>query len=149
MSARRRVIATVSIDRPVEEVFAFLANGENDLRFRPRLTGITRSPPGGEGVGTLYSSTARELGLRVRHEHRITELERPRRIRWVELTRTPVFVAEGGYDLLPVGDGTELTLFCDFGARGAGALLFGAVVRRRAREAPALAERLKRAVEAG
>ena len=149
MSDRRRLGGTVVIDRPVDEVFAFLANGENDVRFRPRLTGITRSPPDGEGVGTVYSSTARELGLRFRHEFRITEFERPRRIRWVELTRAPVFAAEGGYDLLPAGDATELTFFCDLAARGAGALLFGPVFRHHARDAPALGQRLKHAVEAG
>jgi hypothetical protein len=148
VSERRRLEGTVMIDRPVDEVFAFLANGEHDLRFRPRLTGITRAPPGGEGVGTVYSSTVRELGLRFRHECRITEFERPRRIRWVELTRTPVFLAEGGYDLLPVGEATELTFFGDFCARGVGALLIGPVFRHHARDAPALAQRLKGAVEA-
>ena len=32
-----RFEATTVIDRPIEEVFAFLADGENDPKFSPRV----------------------------------------------------------------------------------------------------------------
>src|SRR5262249_39079451 len=38
--------ATIEIDRPVAEVFAFLADGENDPKFSPRVQRIAKTPPG-------------------------------------------------------------------------------------------------------
>lgn len=38
-----RFEATVDIDRPVAEVFAFLADGENDRKFSPRVQDIART----------------------------------------------------------------------------------------------------------
>ena len=58
----RRLTGTIVIDRPIEEVFAFLADGENDIKFSPRLTSIERTTPEGTGVGATYRSTAREMG---------------------------------------------------------------------------------------
>ena len=39
-----RFEATVVIDRPIEEVFAFLADGENDPKFSPRVLETPRRP---------------------------------------------------------------------------------------------------------
>jgi uncharacterized protein YndB with AHSA1/START domain len=55
-----RFEATVDIDRPIEEVFDFLADGENDRKFH-----------------------------------------------WRELTKHPLVVSEGGYDLSPAGEGPD------------------------------------------
>jgi len=148
----RRLTGTIVIDRPVEDVFAFLADGENDIKFSPRLTSIERTSPdeAGAGVGTTYASTAKEIGLKTKHEFRITEYEPPRRIRWTELTRAPVYIGDGGYDLAPAGDGaTRLTFFNDLEARGVGKLIVGSIHRRYARNTGDFAQRIKRAVEAG
>ena len=40
------------IDRPIEEVFAFLADGENDPKFSPRVLEIAKTTDGPPGVGT-------------------------------------------------------------------------------------------------
>jgi carbon monoxide dehydrogenase subunit G len=146
----RRLTGTTVIDRPVDEVFAFLADGENDIKFSPRLTSIERTSTEGVGVGTTYASRARELGLPTKHEFRITEYEPPNRIRWTELTRAPVYIGEGGYDMVAAGEGaTELTFFNELEARGIGKLLVGTIHRRYAKNAPDFARRIKQAVEAG
>lgn len=36
--------AVVEVDRPVEEVFAYLADGRNDPQFSPRVLKIERTP---------------------------------------------------------------------------------------------------------
>ena len=41
-----RFEATVVIDRPIEEVFAFLADGENDPKFSPRVQEIAKTTRG-------------------------------------------------------------------------------------------------------
>lgn len=145
-----RLTGTIVIERPIDEVFAFLADGENDIKFSPRLTRIERTSPDGLGVGTTYESRAREMGLPTRHRFRITEYEPPRRIRWTELTKAPVYIGEGGYDMVPAGEGaTELTFFNDLETRGIGKLLGGFIHRRYAKNTGDFARRIKSAVEAG
>ena len=87
----------------MEEVFDFLADGENDRKFSSRIVEIAKTTDGPPGVGTVYASTAKDAGLKMKHEFELTELERPTKIRWRELTKHPIVVAEGGYDLAPAG----------------------------------------------
>jgi uncharacterized protein YndB with AHSA1/START domain len=54
--------ATTEIDRPIEEVFAFLADGENDPKFSPRVQRIAKLTDGPTAVGTVYSSKATASG---------------------------------------------------------------------------------------
>src|SRR4051794_35548453 len=131
----QRLTGTIVINRPVEDVFAFLADGENDIKFSPRLTSIQRGTPDALGVGTTYVSTAREMGMNTKHEFRITEFEAPHRIRWTEVTpRAPIYVSEGGYDLVAAGaNATRLTFFNDLASRGIGKLLVGWIYGRYAR----------------
>ena len=95
------------IDRPIEEVFAFLADGENDPKFSPRVQEIAKTTDGPPGVGTVYASTVKDAGMTTKREFELTEFERadedplegdlqePR-------SRRPT----GGYDLEPAGEGT-------------------------------------------
>jgi hypothetical protein len=60
--------ATVVIDRPIDEVFAFLADGENDTKFSPRVLEITKTTDGPPGVGTVFASTVKDVGVKTRRE---------------------------------------------------------------------------------
>jgi hypothetical protein len=62
-----RFEATVVIDRPIEEVFAFLADGENDPKFSPRVLEIAKTTDGPPGVGTVYASTVKDAGMKTKH----------------------------------------------------------------------------------
>lgn len=42
------------IDRPIEEVFAYLADGTNDPEFSPRVQRIDKVPAGPTSVGTVF-----------------------------------------------------------------------------------------------
>ena len=59
-----RFDTTVVIDRPIEEVFAFLADGENDPKFSPRVLEISKTTDGPPGVGTVYASTVKDAGVK-------------------------------------------------------------------------------------
>jgi carbon monoxide dehydrogenase subunit G len=139
--------ATVTIERPVEEVFAFLADGENDKKFSPRIVEIEKTTDGPPGVGTVYASTAKDGGIKAKHEFELTEFEAPSRIRWKELSRGPVFVTEGGYDIAPAGAGTELTFFNMLEGRGFGKLIFGLAIRSARKGADDFANSIKRTIE--
>lgn len=140
--------ASVIIDRPVEEVFAFLADGENDKRFSPRIVEIEKKTDGPSGVGTVYASTAKDGGIKAKHEFELTECEPSSKIRWRELGGGPVFVTEGGYDIAPAADGgTELTFFNMLEGRGFGKLIFPLVIRSARKGADDFAGSVKRAIE--
>ena len=105
-----RFEATTVIDRPIDAVFAFLADGENDPKFSPRVQQIAKQTEGPPGVGTVYASTVNDAGMTTKREFEITEFQAPTRIRWAERSRNTVTAPEGGYDLAPEGDGTRVTL---------------------------------------
>ncbi len=142
--------STIHIDRPIADVFAYLADGENDKHFSSRIVEIARTVEGepGGGVGTVYASTAKDGGFKARHEFKITEFERPTKIRWAELSKSPVSVPIGGYDLVPAGEGTELRFFNELEGHGFGKLIAGFALRSARKQAQQYAENIKRAVEA-
>ncbi|MGW4029606.1 SRPBCC family protein [Streptomyces sp. NPDC004838] len=141
--------ATVEIDRPVEEVFAFLADGENDPKFSPRVVRMTKTTEGPTSVGTVYSSTVKDAGLTTQREFRITEFASPTRIRWAEVSKNLVMAREGGYDLESTGPGTtRLRVFNVLEGHGVGKLIAGLALSAARKDADAFARRIKAAVEA-
>jgi uncharacterized protein YndB with AHSA1/START domain len=141
--------ATVVIDRPIEQVFAFLADGENDPKFSPRVLEIAKQTDGPPGVGTVYASTVKDAGVKTKREFELTEFEPPTKIRWAEISKNLVMAPEGGYDLAPAGEGkTELTVFNRLEGRGPGVLIAGFALRSARKGADDFAQSIKRAVEA-
>lgn len=63
------------VDRPIEEVFAFLADGENDPKFSSRVLEISKQTGGPTGVGTVYASTVKDAGVKTKREFELTEFE--------------------------------------------------------------------------
>jgi uncharacterized protein YndB with AHSA1/START domain len=140
--------ATVVIERPIEDVFTFLAEGENDKKFSARVIEIAKTTDGPPGVGTVYESTVKDAGVKTEREFKLTEFEAPTRIRWTELSKNLVVVTEGGYDLAPAGEGTQLTFFNELQGRGIGLLIAGFALRSARKGADAFAAAIKMAVEA-
>jgi uncharacterized protein YndB with AHSA1/START domain len=144
-----RFEGTTVIDRPIEEVFAFLADGENDPRFSPRVVEITKTTDGPPGVGTVYKSTVKDAGMTTHREFEVTEFVAPTRIRWAERSKNTVTAPEGGYDLAPEGDGTRVTIHNVLQGNGLlGTLLAPLALRAARKDADGFAARIKAAVEA-
>jgi uncharacterized protein YndB with AHSA1/START domain len=141
--------ATVVIDRPIEQVFAFLADGENDPKFSSRVLEIAKTTDGPPGVGTVYVSTVKDAGMKTKREFKLTEFEAPTKIRWAETSKNLVTANEGGYDLATAGDGsTSLTFFNVLEGHGPGVLFAGLALRSARKGADAFAQAIKTAVEA-
>ncbi|WP_326783726.1 SRPBCC family protein [Streptomyces sp. NBC_00151] len=141
--------ATTEINRPVEEVFAYLAAGTNDPRFSPRVQAITKTPEGPTAVGTVFTSTVKDAGMKTGREFRITEFEPSRRIRWAEISKNTVMAKEGGYDLESTGPGTtRVRIFNVLEGHGIGKLLVGLALSAARKDADAFGRRIKAAVEA-
>ena len=143
-----RFTTTVVIDRPIEEVFDFLADGTNDPKFSPRVLEIRKTTDGPAGVGTVYASTVKDAGMKTKREFRLTEFERPSRIRWTETSKNIITVPEGGYDFTPEGSGTRLSFYNRFEAHGLGKLIAPLALRSAIKGADDFGRRIKAAVEA-
>jgi carbon monoxide dehydrogenase subunit G len=140
--------ATIVIDRPIAEVFAFLADGENDKKFSSRVIEITKTSDGPPGVGTVYGSVVKDAGVKTKREFELTEFQAPNRIRWRERSKNLVVAPVGGYDLAEAGQGTELTFFNELQGRGIGVLIAGPALRSARKGADAFAKAIKTAIEA-
>ena len=139
---------SATINRPIGDVFAFLADGTNDKKFSPRVQQIEKTTDGPVGVGTVYRSTVKDAGMKSSREFEITEFDQPTKIRWTERSKNAVTVPEGGYDLEPAGDGaTKLTIWNNFEGHGFGKVIVGFASRAARKDADALAGRIKAAVE--
>ena len=140
--------ATVEIDRPITEVFAFLSDGENDPKFSPRVLEISKTTTGPTEAGTVYASTVKDAGLKTKREFKITEFESPNKIRWTELSKNLVTAREGGYDLESTSDSkTRLRVFNVLEGHGFGKLIAGFALSAARKDADAFANRIKAAVE--
>jgi carbon monoxide dehydrogenase subunit G len=140
---------TAEIDRPIAQVFAFLAAGTNDPTFSPRVQRIEKTTDGPVGVGTVFVSTVKDAGMTTGREFRITELAEPTKIRWAEQSKNLVTAVDGGYDLTDLGDGrTGLRVFNVLQGNGFGKFIAGFALKAAQKDAPAFADRIKKAVEA-
>ncbi|MFJ5601815.1 SRPBCC family protein [Micromonospora parva] len=99
---------TVQIGRTPEVVFAFLARGENDARWRPNVLDVARVS--GEGVGARYRQGLKGPGgSRIPADYEVTGFEPGRRLAF-QATGS-VVRTQGEYTLTPAdGGGTKLTL---------------------------------------
>jgi carbon monoxide dehydrogenase subunit G len=141
---------TAEINRPIEEVFAFLADGENDPKFSPRVLHIEKTTSGPTAVGTIYASTVKDAGVKTKREFRITEFAPPNKIRWTETSKNIVTAPEGGYDLESLPEGTtRLRVFNILEGHGVGKLFVGFALSAARKDANAFAQRIKAAVEKG
>jgi hypothetical protein len=73
----------------------------------------------------LGSAWVKDAGFKTKREFELTDSEPPTRIRWTEKSRNLIIVPQGGYDLTPDGDGTQLTFFNELEGHGLGKLLAG------------------------
>ena len=143
-----RFEATVVINRPIEEVFTFLADGENDPQFSSRVIEIAKTTDGPPGVGTVYSSTVKDAGVKTKREFKLTEFDPPTRIRWTELSKNLVTAPQGGYDLAGAGEGTQLTFFNTLEGHGLGVVIAPLALRSARKGADAFAQTIKATIEA-
>jgi uncharacterized protein YndB with AHSA1/START domain len=139
---------TAVIDKPIDEVFAFLADGTNDPKFSPRVQEIRKTTDGPVAVGTVFESTVKDAGMKSNRKFELTEVEAPTRIRWTERSKNAVTVPTGGYDLEAVNDTqTKVTIHNTLEGHGVGKLLVGFAARAAVKDAPDFAQRIKTAVE--
>ena len=73
---------SIVINRPIEEVFGFLANLENDIKWRSEWVETKNTSGGAPGVGATYCLTGEFLGRRVPTIYEVIEYEPNRSAAW-------------------------------------------------------------------
>ena len=98
----------IEIGRPLEEVFAFVADPCNDPEWCPRVQWCEQREGSGPGQGARYEAMHKPSGYPRKHIRRIEVLEydAPRRIRWRQEDQIGVF--DITYELEPTDGGTRL-----------------------------------------
>lgn len=97
---------TVTIGRPVEDVFAFLADFENVPTWNYAIEESAKTSPGPVGVGTIYRQT-RSIPSRSVESFEVTVFEPATRL--AIQGQIGAFRTQASYELEPVGIGTRLT----------------------------------------
>lgn len=109
---------TVLVNRPIDEVFAFLADGMNEPAWRPGVTDVSHVPDTGDGVGATFKQIMRGPGGRpMAGDYRITGYQPPTRLDF-EVIAGPARPT-GRFDLQgKAPDTTEVTFTLDLTPRG-------------------------------
>ena len=98
---------TVTVDQPIDGVFAFIANGRNATTWRSGVLDIERASGDG-GVGTVYRQGIRGPGgRRIDGDYEITASEPPERLAFRAIAG-PVR-PEGEFRLEALGGATIVT----------------------------------------
>ena len=96
------------INRPVEEVFAFVTRIENWNQWDTQLAEVKKTSEGPVGVGTTWQEVRHFMGRRMESTNEITEYEPNRKLSF-KSTSGP-FPVEGGYTFESVEGGTKFTV---------------------------------------
>jgi hypothetical protein len=107
---------TVTIDRPVQEVFDYLMDIRNDPVWSANIVGVGKGAGEPVEVGLDFEETYRFLGVRMPLTFRVTEHAPPRRSA-VEITKGAI-PGRGSYDLEAHNGGTRLTATAETDAHG-------------------------------
>lgn len=143
-----RFTGSAVINRPIGEVFEYLAAGTNDPQFSPRVLSIRKEPDGPSDLGTVFVSQVKDAGMKTDRRFELTAFQLPTTIRWTERSKNLVTVTEGGYDLEDLGNSqTKVTIFNSLAGHGFGKLIVGFALKAARKDADAFAQRIKAAVE--
>ena len=117
---------TITINRPIDEVFAFVADGRNAQRWRSGVLDVDLVS--GAGLGARYSQGVRGPGgRRVAADYEITEYVPDEKLAFAA-TAGPVRPT-GSFTFEPMGTGTILTFRLDAELGGLQRLLMGGAVQ--------------------
>lgn len=136
----------ILIDRPVDEVFDFVADERNEPTYNPAMVRVEMLTDGPVGEGSRYRAEVISRGhpvemvIETMSCHRPTDLSSTTTMEWAHIRGTLTFA--------PVGTGTRMTWDWDVAPTGPARLLgpvVGIVGRRQER---AIWTRLKQVLEA-
>ena len=141
-----RIQHTVTIDRPVQEVWDFLMDTRNDPVWINNVVEVGRGADQPIELGLEIDETFKFLGVRLPMTMKVIEHE-PTSRSAIEMISGPV-PGRGSYDLEPANGGTRFTMTMETDAHGFFKLAEPVFARMAKRDVTASAENLKDLLEA-
>jgi carbon monoxide dehydrogenase subunit G len=96
------------IDRPVEDVFAFVSNLNNMTKWNSAMVSLQQLTPGTVGVGTKFKCVGEMMGRRIEDEVQVTSYE-PDSKTGFQMNAGPMQI-NVTIGFKPVGTGTKVSL---------------------------------------
>lgn len=127
-----RYVGKVTSPKPIDEVFAYMADFSNVSEWDPSAVESRALNGAGAEEGARYAVTSRFLGREVPLTYETVSIERPTRVVLRGENESVVSLDEMSFRKLPDG-GTEVTYDADLQLKGARRLLdpvFGLAFRR-------------------
>ena len=134
----------IAVNRPVEEVFDFVADERNEPRYNPRMLRAEKVSPGPVGPGTRFRAEFASKGRPVATTE-ITTYERPRRL--ASKTHMAAMDVRGTLTFEPAPEGTRMCWSWDLEPRGLFKLIGPLIARVGRRQEQATWASLKRFLE--
>ena len=129
---------TVTVPRPIAEVYAFLADGLNEPKWRPDVTDVHLASGSGSSIGAVYAQTMKGPGGRpIRGDYRITLTEVPTRLDF-EVIAGPARPT-GSFELIKLSPtSTEVSFTLDLIRKGLMKLMSSMIEKQVESEAAAI-----------
>jgi hypothetical protein len=141
-----RIEGEIVINRPVDEVFDFVADARNEPLYNPRMVRAEKLTPGPIGLGTRFRDEFRSMGRPTDITIEIIGYERPWRL--TDSIHMSTMDIRGGLTFDPVPAGTRMRWAWDLLPRGVFKLITPIVARIGRRQEQRIWGDLKRVMEA-
>ena len=106
-----QVVGEIVINRPVEQVFDFVADERNEPQFNPKVRTVEKVTPGPVGEGTRFRAQVKARRRTAEMSVELTAYDRPRRL----MSNMEI---EGTLTFDPVPEGTRMRWSWDLAPRG-------------------------------
>jgi carbon monoxide dehydrogenase subunit G len=140
------ITQSVTVNRPVEEVWDFIGSFENTTRWSRGVLEARQTSDGPLGVGSTLQTVVKAFGRRRTADYLVTEYE-PNHAFAFEITSGPM-TSRARYSVEPAGAGTRLTASGEAQATGLYKLLASVLVRTLERHSQDDLTNVKRILEA-
>jgi Polyketide cyclase / dehydrase and lipid transport len=104
------------IQRPVEQVFDFVADERNEPRYNRRMVRAEKVSPGAIGQGARFRAELETMGRTMPMTIEFTGYDRPRRL--ASITRSAMMTTDGALSFGPIAGGTLMQWSWDVRPRG-------------------------------
>ena len=122
-----RIEGEIVINRPVDEVFDFVADARNEPLYNPRMLRAEKLTPGPIGLGTRFRDEIKSMGRPAEITIEIIGYERPRRL--TDSIHLSTMDIRGGLTFDPVPAGTRMRWSWELMPRGVFRLMSPMVAR--------------------
>lgn len=140
------IAGEITINRPVDKVFDFVADARNEPRYNPKMLSAEKTTDGPIGVGTRFRDQTTSMGRPVEILIEIKSYDRPRRL--TSSIRLPSMDIQGILTFDPAPGGTRMRWSWDVAPHGVLKLMTPVVAQMGRRQEKAIWSCLKQYLEA-